>query len=455
MLSFLTNCPIFKLISLTFFIYIFTFPTYAIEIKEVHSPSGIKAWLVQDKSVPVLSLNFAFRTGGTAYDPVGKEGLARMVSAMLDEGAGHLNSRKFQLGLKDIAARVQFVASLDKFRGSLTTLKNNKEKAFRLLGLALNQPRFDLKPLERVRGQIISKIRRNAQDPEEIASSVWYKTVFPNHPYGQKSDGTIGSVEKIVYQDLQEFMRRHIVRESLMVAVAGDISPTELSNSLDLIFGNLPITGKPQKMLETKPRAKGKVIIIDHNIPQSTVLFGHAGIKREHPDWYIATVMNHILGGGGFSSRLMSEVREKRGLAYSVYSFLNPFDHASLYMGKVATANQRVKKSIKVIREEWTKFAENGATKREVSAAKTYLNGSFPLRLTSTRGISRLLLAIQVNNLGINYFYRRKRLINAVSVRDIKRVAKSLLRPKNLTIVIVGKPKGIDFVNQKKKESFE
>ena len=218
MLSFLTNFPILKLISVTFLLYIFAFPIYAIEIKEVHSPSGIKAWIVQDKSVPVLSLNYAFRTGGTAYDPVGKEGLARMVSAMLNEGAGHLNSRKFQLRLKDIAARVQFSASLDKFRGSLKSLKINKDKAFRLLGLALNEPQFDPKPLERVRGQIISKIRRNAQDPEEIASSVWYKTVFPNHPYGRKSDGTIGSLEKIVYQDLQAFMRRHIVRESLMIS---------------------------------------------------------------------------------------------------------------------------------------------------------------------------------------------------------------------------------------------
>jgi len=446
MLSFLTNYRILKLISVKFLLYIFAFPAYAIEIKEVHSPSGIKAWLVQDKSVPVLSLNFAFSTGGTAYDPVGKEGLARMVSAMLDEGAGHLNSRKFQLRLKDIAARVQFVASLDKFRGSLTTLKNNKDKAFGLLGLALNEPRFDPKPLERVRGQIISKIRRNAQDPGEIASSVWYKTVFPNHSYGRKSDGTIGSVEKITYQDIRAFMRRHIVRGTLMVAVAGDISPTELSASLDLVFGNLPMTGKSQKLLETNPKAKGKVIVIDHKIPQSTVLFGHKGIKRDHPDWYIANVMNHILGGGGFSSRLMSEVREKRGLAYSVYSFLNPFDHASLYMGKVATANQRVKKSIKVILGEWAKFAENGATKGEVSAAKTYINGSFPLRLTSTRRISRLLLAIQVNNLGKNYFYKRKKLIDAVSVKDIKRVAKSLLRPEDLTIVIVGQPKGIDFV---------
>jgi len=455
MLPFLTNHPILKLISVTFLLFILAFPTYAIEIKEVYSPSGIKAWLVQDKSVPVLSLNFSFRTGGTAYDPVGKEGLARMVSAMLDEGAGHLNSREFQLRLKDITARLQFVASLDKFRGALTTLKSNKDKAFRLLGLALNKPRFDPKPLERVRGQMISKIRRNAQNPDEIASSVWYKTVFPNHSYGRKSDGTIGSVEKMTYQDIRAFMRRHIVRENLIVAVAGDISPAELSASLDLVFGNLPLTGKSQKLLETIPKAKGKIIVIDHKIPQSTVLFGHSGIKRDHPDWYIAYVMNHILGGGGFSSRLMSEVREKRGLAYSVYSFLNPFDHASLYMGKVATANQRVNKSIEVIRAEWAKFAENGATKVEVSAAKTYLNGSFPLRLTSTRGISRLLLAIQVNNLGKNYFYRRKQLINAVSSIDIKRVAKSLLRPKNLTIVIVGKPKGIEFVNQRKKANLE
>jgi zinc protease len=418
-------------------------PSHAIDIKEVRSPGGIQAWLVQDKSVPVISMNFAFKTGGTAYDPVGKEGLARMVAAMIDEGAGDLKSLAFQTQLQDTAARLGFSASVDKFRGSFSTLKANKDEAFRLLGLALNKPRFDSKPVDRIKGQIISSIQRSAQNPDMIGTRAWYKAVFPNHPYGRSGDGTVESVKTLVAKDLRDFMRRHVVRDSLIVAVAGDISPAELERRLDQVFGTLPTAGNTKKIVEITPTAAGKTIVIDRKIPQSTVMFGHSGLKRNHSDWYIASVMNRILGGGGFSSRLMEEIREKRGLAYGVYSYLNPYDHAALYMGGVATANSRVAESLKVIRAEWKKMAKKGVTAKELAAAKTYINGSFPLRLDSTRRIASLLLAVQVNNLGKDYLDKRPSLINAVTLADIKRVAKKLLRPEALTVVIVGQPKGI------------
>ena len=251
------------------------------------------------------------------------------------------------------------------------------------------------------------------------------------------------SIKALVAKDLREFMRRHVVRDSLIVAVAGDISSAELARRLDQIFGTLPAAGNAKNITEIAPAAVGKVIVIDRKIPQSTVMFGHSGVKRNDPDWYIASVMNRILGGGGFSSRLMEEIREKRGLAYGVYSYLNPYDHAALYMGGVATANSRVAESLKVIRSEWKKMAEKGVTAKELAAAKTYINGSFPLRLDSTRRIASLLLAVQVNNLGEDYLDKRPSLINAVTQADIKRVAKKLLRPEALTVVIVGQPKGI------------
>jgi zinc protease len=418
-------------------------PSYAIDIKEVRSPGGIKAWLVQDKSIPVISVNFAFKTGGTAYDPVGKEGLARMVSAMLDEGAGDLKSQDFQTQLQDTAARLSFSASTDKFRGSFRTLTANKDEAFRLFGLALNKPRFDGKPVDRIKGQIIVSIQRSAQDPDTIGTRAWYKAVFPNHPYGRPGDGTVESIKTLVAKDLNDFMLRHVVLDSLIVAVAGDISSAELARRLDQIFGTLPASGDTKKIAEIAPAAAGKTIVIDRKIPQSIVMFGHSGLKRNHPDWYIASVMNRIFGGGGFSSRLMEEIREKRGLAYGVYSYLNPYDHAALYMGSVATANSRVAESLKVVRAEWKKMAEKGVTAKELAAAKTYINGSFPLRLDSTRRIASLLLAVQANNLGKDYLDKRPSLINAVTLGDIKRVAKKLLRPEALTAVIVGQPKGI------------
>ena len=262
-------------------------PSQAIEIKEVRSPGGIKAWLVQDKSVPVISMNFAFKTGGTAFDPTGKEGLARMVAAMLDEGAGDLKSQQFQTQLQDTAARLRFTASTDKFRGSFRTLKANMDEAFRLLGLALNKPRFDDKPVGRIRGQIIASLQRSAQDPDSIGMKAWYKAVFPGHPYGRPGDGTIRSVKTLVAKDLKGFMQRHVVRNSLIVAVAGDISPTELGQRLDQVFGTLPASGRAGEVAEITPTAVGKVFVIDRKIPQSTVMFGHSGIKRDHPESYI------------------------------------------------------------------------------------------------------------------------------------------------------------------------
>ena len=421
-------------------------PSQAVSIQEIRSPGGIEAWLVQDKSVPVISLNFAFKTGGTAYDPQGKEGLARMVAAMLDEGAGTLNSQEFQKQIQGVAARLRFSASTDKFRGSFRTLKTNKDEAFRLLGLALKHPRFDQRAITRIREQIIANIQRKTKDPDSIAIAAWYKEAFPKHPYGNVGDGTISSINTLNKKDLKGFMLRHVVRNSIAIAVAGDISPIELGQKLDQVFATLPLNGTRAKIMETSVMAAGKTLVIDREIPQSVVIFGHSGIKRDHPDWYIASVMNRILGGGGFSSRLMKEIREKRGLAYGVYTYLNPYDYAATYMGSVATANARVAESLKVIRKEWKKLADKGVTAEELEAAKTYINGSFPLRLNSTRRIASLLLAVKVNNLGKDYLTERARLINAVTLPDITRVAKEILSPMALRVVIVGRPKDIQSI---------
>jgi zinc protease len=414
----------------------------AINIQRVESPGGIKAWLVRDSSIPVISFSFAFR-GGASVDPAGKEGRAEMVSGLLDEGAGDMTSQEYQRALEDIAARVRFSASTDRFRGSLRTLSANRDRAFHLLALAVNAPRFDAKPVERIRSQIIAGLRSSLQDPDTIAARAWYKMVFPDHPYGRPDSGTIESVKAITIDDLKAFTSRYFVRKDLVVGVAGDITAEELRKRLDQVFGRLPADGAGIAVKDTEPQAVGKQLVVRRNIPQSVVMFGQAGIARNDPDWYAAYVMMEILGGGGLSSRLTEEVREKRGLAYSVYSYLNPYDHAALVMGGVATANARVAESLKLIREEWRRMAEHGATKEELASTKTYINGSFPLRLDSTRRIAGILLSVQINHLGIDYLNRRAGLINKVTSDDIKRVAKRLLKADNLTVVVVGQPKGL------------
>lgn len=415
---------------------------HAIEIQRVVIRGGIEAWLVQDPSVPVISMSFMFR-GGAALDPKGKEGLADMVSGLLDEGAGDLKSQPFQRAVEEISASLGFDAGLDRFGGSLRTLSAKRGEAFRLLKLAITAPRFDPEPVDRIRTQLLVSLKEESENPRRIAGKTWFRTVFPDHPYGRPVSGTEDSIAKLTVEDLKGFVRRRLARKSLVVGVAGDISAAELARRLDEVFGSLPAGADGPGIADVKPAAGGRTIVVRKPIPQSVVVFGQFGVKRKDPDYYTAYVMNHILGGGGFSSRLTEEVREKRGLAYSVYSYLNPMDHAGLILGGLGTRNENVAKSIEIVREEWRRLAREDVGKIELEAAKTYLNGSFPLRFDSSRRIARILVAVQVNKLGIDYLKRRPKLIGAVTVNDVRRVARRLLGSDALTVVIVGDPKGL------------
>lgn len=414
-------------------------PAHAFNVQRVVSPGGVEAWLVEDHSNPIIAVNFAFR-GGATLDPAGKTGLAEMVSDLLDEGAGDLDSQAFQGKLEDLAISLSYSAGLDALYGHVKTVTVNRDTAFDLLRLSLTQPRFDTDAVDRIRGQVEAELARELADPNSIAQRAFAKTLYPDHPYGQPVDGDPETIKAITADDLKGWVGAHMGRDQLYVSVVGDISPTQLAPLLDSTFGGLPAHAQPIAVPEASPAATGKVDLIRRNIPQSVVVFGEQGLKRADPDWYAAYVMNYILGGGGFSSRLMTEVRVKRGLAYGVYTYLVPRDHSALIEGGVATRNDRVAESLQLIRDEWRRMAENGATAQELTNAKTYLNGSFPLQMDSTQSIASLLISIQMDKLGIDYLDRRAGLIDAVTVDDVKRVAKRLLDPQHLTAVVVGDP---------------
>lgn len=417
-------------------------PGHAVKVEKVVSPGGIEAWLVQDHSIPITAIEFSFR-GGAAADPKDKTGLASMASSLLDEGAGDLDSQAFQGRLESLSVRMSFSAGQETFRGSFKTLNRNRDEAVSLLRLALNEPRFDAKAVERMRRQITAGLKRKSTDPNIVASRTWRRAVFGSHPYGRPVDGTLGSIANITAEDLRGFVARRFARDKLIVGVVGDIVPADLGPILDRIFGDLPASTADAAPAEAKTAAQGETFVVEMDIPQSVVVFGQPGIKRDSPDYYAAYVMNYILGGGGFSSRLYTEVREKRGLAYSVYSYLNPMRRAAVISGGVATRNDQVAQSIAVIREEWGRMAKSGPSAEEVADAKTFLNGSFPLRLSSTGSIARMLVAMQYHDLGIDYIDRRDDLINAVTLADIQRVAGRLLDPDQLTVVVVGKPDSV------------
>ena len=423
-----------------------TTPASAADVTRVVSPGGIEAWLVEEHAIPILSLEAAFR-GGATLDTDGREGLANMASGLLDEGAGDYDSQAFQTRLEDLAIRLGFDAGLDTFTASLKTLSENTDEAFALLRLALTAPRFDTEPVERIRRQIQVNLARDAEDPDRIVARTWFDEAFPGHPYGRPVHGTPESVAAIGADDLRTFVAAQIARDRMVIGVVGDITAQRLAVLLDATFGALPDAGAALDVARAEPAAAGRVIVVERDIPQSIALFGHAGLARDDPDYYAAYVMNHILGSGGFTSRLTNEVREKRGLAYGVYSYLSPMDHAALFMGRVATENGTVAESLDIIRAEFARMRDFGVTAAELDDAKTYLTGSFPLRLDSNGKIAGLLVGIQLEDLGIDYIDRRNGYIETVTLDDVNRVARELLTPDDLQVVVVGKPEGLETTN--------
>lgn len=414
----------------------------AVEVQRVVSPGGIEAWLVEDRLAPIISVRFAVR-GGAALDPEGLEGLAEMTSALLDEGAGDLDSQAFRQRLEDMSITLRYDAFMDTFRGRLRTLTRNRDEAFDLLRLSLTEPRFDAEPVERIRSQIQSALSRRLNNPDALASKTFWATVFPDHPYGRQRRGTPESIAEITTDDMRGFVADRLGKDALMIGVVGDIDASELGELLDSTFGGLPETAAPFDIADVVPTGAGEVIVVEADVPQSVMILGQPGLKRDDEDFYAATVLNHILGGGSFTSRLYEEVREKRGLAYSVGSFLNPMDHTALWMGSVGTQNERAGETIEVILAEWQKIRDEGVTETELAETKTNLTGSFALRFDSTNAIANMLVGMQLSDLGIDFLDKRNGFIEAVTMDDLRRVAERVLAPELLTIVAVGKPEGV------------
>jgi zinc protease len=414
----------------------------AIDVQRVVSPGGIEAWLVEDHTNPIIAVSIAFR-GGAALDPAGKEGLANMVSGLLDEGAGDLDSQTFQGRIEDLAITLSFDAGLDSFSGTLRTLTANRDEAFRLFALALTKARFDEEPVERIRSQIVTRLKRQSEDPEHVAGRQLLHAMFPTHVYGRPVEGTPDSVARIKIADLRYFALTRLARDNLVVSAVGDITPADLAMLIDRTFGALPAKAMPAEVPDVAPADGPRTIVIDKDVPQSAIRFALPGIKRDDPAFFPAYVMNYVLGGGGFSSRLYDEVREKRGLAYSTYTYLSPFDHAGLVIGGAGTVNAHAGEALNIIKGQLRRMAESGISANELDDAKTYLTGSFPLRFRSSGQIAAMMTGLQLENLGIDYWNRRNGMVEAVTRDEANAAAKRLLDLDHLTVVVVGKPVGI------------
>ncbi|MCE8007251.1 pitrilysin family protein [Aestuariivita sp.] len=422
-------------------------PAWAdVTIKEVTSPGGVDAWLVEDHSIPFMALELRFR-GGTSLDADDARGATNLMVGLLEEGAGELDARAFARELEGLAASISFDSSDDDVSVSARFLSENREDAVRLLKLALTQPRFDEDAVERVRQQVLSGLRSDARDPNKLAGEAFAAMAYGTHPYARPEQGTITSVSALTREDLIDAHLRTIARDRLFIGAVGDITEEELGTLLDDLLSAIPETGAsfPDPAEVT---IDGGVTVVPFDTPQSVALFGHRGIDRDDPDFFPAFVMNHILGGGGFESRLMTEVREKRGLTYGVYSYLLPKDLAAVYLGSVASANDRMAEAIDVIRAEWARMAEAGVTAEELDAAKTYLTGAYPLRFDGHGRIASIMTGMQLQGLGVDYITTRNAKVEAVTVEDIARVAARVMQPDNLHFVVVGQPEGLDVATE-------
>lgn len=420
-----------------------TLPASAFEIQEVTTPRGIKVWLVEEQSIPIVAMQFAFR-GGSASEPADRQGLTNVLSTMLDEGAGDLDSQAFQSAVSRKSVKLSFRAGRDAFFGDFSTLTENRDDAFELLRLALNEPRFDADPLARMQRLLVQSLARAAEDPETVAVRAWMTRAFGDHPYARDPDGTSEGIAAVTPDDLRALVGRLFARDGLYIAVVGDIDADTLSRQIDATFGDLPERGGMETVPPATIAGGPARSVIDMDIPQAVIQFGHAGILRKDPDFIPAYIMNHILGGGGLTSRLTEEIREKRGLTYSVYSYLSSMDHAGLFLGQTSTQSERAGETLQIIEAEVKRMAETGPTEEELDDAKRYLIGSYALRFDTSSKIAGQLLSIQMDDLGIDYILSRNALIEAVTVDDLRRVARGLLRPDGLIVTIVGRPVGVE-----------
>ncbi len=412
-----------------------------VEIQEVTSPGGITAWLVEEHSLPFVALEIAFK-GGTSLDAEGKRGAVNLMSALLEEGSGDLDARGFARATEALATSFGFDAGSEELSISARFLTENFDASVALLRDAIQNPRFDPADIERVRAQVISGLAFDAKDPNDIAARTFAELAYGTHPYGTVDAGTPESVASLTREDLLEAHKNVLVRDRVLVGAVGDITPEQLGALLDALLGDLPQSGAPMPP-EVEPMLEGGLTVVEFDTPQSVALFGHGGIGVDDDDYFAAVLLNQILGGGGFESRLMQEVREKRGLTYGVYSYLQSRDLADAYMGQVSSANDRIGAAIDVIRDQWRLAAEEGVTAEELDAAKTYLTGAYPLRFDGNSTIAGILVGMQMIGLDTDYVNTRNERVERVTLEDVQRVAADLLDPEALHFVVVGKPAGL------------
>jgi zinc protease len=411
-------------------------------IQRVISPKGIEAWLVEDYTIPIIALDFAF-IGGGALDAADKSGLTYLMAGLMDEGAGSLDATAFQEKLEDSAIELNFNAGRDRVEGSLRAMQSTRDQAFRMLALAINEPRFDEDALERGKAQMTARLKRGETDPDHLTWKALHARAYAGHAYGRPEKGAFATIPNLTRADCLAAHRARLSRGRLKIAAVGAISAAELGKGIDRVFASLADTPIDTSIPETTVQGLGETLVTPLDVPQSTLALVRPGLARKDPDFMAAFVVNHILGGGSFTSRLWTEVREKRGLAYSVWSQMSTARHSAAFFAGTSTSNERIAESLKIIEAECLKMAEKGPTRGELTKALKYLIGSYALRFDTSRKIAGHLVELQIEDMGIDYIARRNEIVAGVTLADTRRAAERLIGDGKMLVSVCGKPKGI------------
>ena len=403
--------------------------------------NGLTAWLVEDHSVPVVSLAWSW-DGGAALDPAGREGAAGLAASLLTEGAGGMPAIAFTDALRDNGISLGFSADNDGFDGGFRCLLDTLPEAERLARLAMTVPRFDSAAVERLRARAIAGARQSLETPRGQAGRGFWAAAFPAHPVGRSPSGSAESLAAITIEEMRAILGQQLRRDGLTIAAAGAIRPDDLAALLERLFGTLP-AGAPAALPVLPGFTHFGQQVIGLDSPQSLAVFGHGAIGPQDQDFEAAQIMLRILGGGGFSSRLTESVRVKRGLTYGIGVGLNTGFGGGVLIGSVASDNAKIAEALAVTREEWARMAADGPTEAEMVEAVAFMTGSLPLQFTDSRRIANTLLGMQQNKRPLDWLDGRSDRLRAITRDDAARVARRLLMPQALSVTVAGRPVGL------------
>lgn len=409
------------------------------KVVEITTPGGIRAWLVEEHSIPLVAIRFAL-DGGALQDPAGREGLGGLLSALLTEGAGDLNAETYARQLADQGTQLAISTARDQINGGFDALKRRLDASAELLRLALAKPRFDTDAVERVRRQRVVDLENAENEPRSVAFNRWYAETFKGNPYARPINGTAASLKAISLDDLRKQHRQLFARSTLRVVVVGDVDQQTAIRVLDQVFAGLPALATLQSVPKVEPVRLAKPIVIDRDLPLSTAAFGTPSLQADDPSYPALQVLNQIIGSGDFDSTLMDEIRVKRGLAYAVSTSLLSDPAAAVLLGGMSTKNESMAQAVGVLRDVLAKIAANGPAKAPFENAKRFLTGSYLLDFDTNAKLADSLLRIWVEGKRPDFVEARNATIARVTLDDVRQVARDMLAWDRFNMVIVGRP---------------